>query len=111
LLLYKPKPKITGVILSGLVPNKNLTKRTFDEAKFSPPMPKRGVRSTVARANRPKSCREWLECFSAPTFDVSHSSVSAARRGVRPAQNQFAILFENRLPNSSFTNSSFTQSF
>jgi len=27
------------------------------------------------------------------------------------AINQFAILFENRLPNSSFTNSSFTQSF
>ena len=27
------------------------------------------------------------------------------------AMNQFAILFENRLPNSSFTNSSFTQSF
>jgi putative transposase len=27
------------------------------------------------------------------------------------AMNQFAILFENRLPNSSFTNSSFTQNF
>ena len=27
------------------------------------------------------------------------------------AMNQFAILFENRLPNSSFTNSSFTQTF
>jgi putative transposase len=27
------------------------------------------------------------------------------------AMNQFAILFENPLPNSSFTNSSFTQSF
>ena len=27
------------------------------------------------------------------------------------AVNQFAILFENRLPNSSFNNSSFTQSF
>jgi putative transposase len=27
------------------------------------------------------------------------------------AMNQFAILFENRLPNSSFTNGSFTQSF
>ena len=29
----------------------------------------------------------------------------------KPKENQFAILFENRLPNSSFNNSSFTQIF